>query len=696
MSAPEDYDPSPQNRRLRLRNSLVRPSRLSYGPSGADDSPPRAPSPSPQIDDNGWETEDADSTTTTTTTPTPPPPPPPPQLPFDEENVSNSARKRRSRDASFFPPALMGLSPAASGASGLKPPFPGVNHRRNRSGSEGGQRGDRYVDYLERQVADLSAQLQGYTSPTSGTSHAAKLRRLSSEARSLHNEVLDWEAKFNVRVKAEVELKVAQDNTLRGKIRVLEEKLDEALERGREVEEECDAWHRRAAELESVNRALEVRVEALGSMLAEATRGERGVSRSRSRVGRSRCGSEVGGAVGMERCVTIGTATETGATTTPAESRRGSVDGGETTMSPGSSPGRRLEDYGITDPIDAVLLTMTSSSSPPPPGEPLRTRRMRRFPSGSTAPKALVLPPSSSPSSSPSTPAPETSPTLPTLRAFFGVPVADPSSMCSSRPSTSSSSDAPALQQPSAARPPLASSDSLFAELARAENESVADETLPSDDTFTLVSDAMNNPTPLLIKAVTMVGAGIRSPTGTFLTARKTAMDMLTGVVGKGVERVSRRRAKLLQYKSREARRRIEGVAEDRDRVRRCACTDHGGSSGGSSSGVSVALTRGASGEDTVEHVWLWVRFVVALVVALGVAVKEGPAVVLAVDGGDYDGVVEEERESAIRELRETRAERMRREWRGMGDERLRLWESGGRGGVHVGDGRKKAMEWGV
>lgn len=686
MSAPEDYDPSPQNRRLRLRNSLVRPSRLSYGPSGAD-SPPRAPSPSPQIDDNGWETEDADSTTTTATTPTPPPPPP--QPPLDEENVSNSARKRRSRDAPFFPPALMGLSPAAAGTGGLKPPFPGVNHRRNRSGSEGGQRGDRYVEYLERQVADLSTQLQGYTSPSSGASHAVKLRRLSSEARSLRNEVLDWEAKFNVRVKDEVELKVAQDNTLRGKIRVLEEKLDEAIERGREVEEECDAWHRRAVELESVNRALEVRLEALGSMLAEATRGERGVSRSRSRVGRSRCGSEVGGAAGMERCVTIGTATDTG-TTTPVESRRGSVDGGTSTTSPGSSPGRRLEDYGITDPIDAVLLTMTSSS-PPSPGEPLRTRRMRRFPSGSTAPKALVLPPSSSSS----TPAPETSPTLPTLTTFFNMPIADPSSMCSSRPSTSSS-DAPAPQQPSAARPPLASSDSLFAELARAENESVADEASPSDDTFALVSDAMNNPTPLLIKAVGMVGAGIRSPTGTFLTARKTAMDMLTGVVGKGVERVSRRRAKLLQHKSREARRRIEGVAEDRDRVRRCACTDRGVVGGGGSSGVSVALARGAGGEDAVEHVWLWVRFVVALVVALGVAVKEGPAVVLAVDGGDYDGVVEEERECAIRELRETRAERMRREWRGMGDERLRLWESGGRGGVHVGDGRKKAMEWGV
>lgn len=626
----------------------------------------------------------------------------------------------------------------------------GVSHRRNRSGSEGVQGSARYVDYLERQVADLLVQLQGYTSPASGVSHAVKMRRLSSEARSLRNEVMDWEAKFNIRVKDEVETRAAQDMTLRGKIRALEERLEEEQERRRDVEVELEEEKEKVRDLkglEEENRRLEFKVEALSGLLAESTRMQTG--RSASSAPSSIVGSRSESAVFGERCEEISTVG-----TTPVESRRGSIEG---PLSCGSSPGRGMEDYGITDPIEHVLSTIAFcesesnahtalSTAPPTPisplpdsfGPSLRSRRMRKFPSGSSAPKTLILP------SAAVVPSTSTSPTLPTIRTFFNMPIADPSSMCAStRPSSSCSTVTSQFHTTVSqvnlghgpTRPILATQNSLFAELARAENESVSDteaDAAPApvsgvgtpappspalSDTFTLVTDAMSNPTPLIVKAVAMVGMGIRSPTGTFLSARRSAMDMLSGVVGKGVERVSRRRAKLL----REARRRKDDVVEGR--VRRCECTcphtvekekvnDRPTSAGEVSLALARSVPRVAQAEDAVENVWLWVRFVVALVVALGVAVKEGPAVVLAVDGVDYDHVDEEERETAIRTLsgkgkgkvvvkgkverEETRAEKMRREWKGMGDERLRLWERerSGSVGVHVGDGRRKAMEW--
>lgn len=578
----------------------------------------------------------------------------------------------------------------------------GITHRRNRSGSEGVQGSARYVDYLERQVADLLAQLQGYTSPSSGTSHASKMRRLSTEARNLRTEINDWEAKFNLRVQDEVAIRAAQDITLRGKIHALEERLEDAQERCRYAEEELEDARERLKDmkgLEEENRALEFRIETLSSLLAESTR----MQTVSAPVRRSR---SVGSRVTM-----------------PVESRRGSRE----VIPHGGSPGG-VSDYGISDPIDHVLSTMAmlcgpesgaaplTPISPLPDGHSIRSRRMRRFPSGSSAPKTLILP------SAAVVPSSTSSPILPTIRTFFGTSVADPSSMCAStRPSSAGSTTA-------ITRPIIASSgsgNSLFAELARAENSCVSDiddvsvgahtPAPPSpalSDTFTLVTEAIANPTPLIMRALSGVGKGIVSPSGTFLSARKKAVAVLTGVVGSGIDRVTRRRGK--QFK--EARRRKEDVVEERLRVK-CDCTcPHVRTA---SMGVLSLSRKPGQEDDAVENVWLWVRFVVAIVVALGVAVREGPAVVLG-DGEEFDSVGEEEREVAIRALggrvygissisvgadvevrEETRAERTRREWKGMGDERLRLWErerarSGSGGGVHVGEGRRKGMEWGV
>lgn len=524
-------------------------------------------------------------------------------------------------------------------------------HRRQRSGSECIQGSARYVDYLERQIADLLVQLQAYTSPAPGaTSHASKMRKLTTEARNLRAELNDWEAKFNIRVKDEVALRTAQDISLRGKLNALEDRLEAAQERCRDAEEELEEARERLREmkgLEEENRALELRVETLTMLLAEAT----GTSRSVSRVRTASASTGAG---------------------TPVESRRGSVEVPQEHSSPGG-----VSDYGISDPIEQVL-ALCETAPPLTPVSPLRARRMRRFPSGSSAPKTLILP---------SAAVGPGSPTLPTLRTFFGASVADPGSMCdSTRPNSAGSG-----------RGGRTSGGSLFAELARAENEAVEEgEVSP---TFAMVAGAVANPTPLILRAVVGMGRGVVG--APFVGARRKAMAVLTGVVGGGVNGVRGRR-----------------------RVRRgvrCGCCTCGKQEqrvvglGAEVAGVVAGgvVARKGGEDDAVENVWLWVRFVVAIVVALGVAVREGPAVVLG-DGEEFDSVCEEERETAIRSLgggrvygvsaaslEESRAERVRREWKGMGDERLRMWErerarSGSGGGVHVGEGRRKGMEWGV
>jgi hypothetical protein len=56
-------------------------------------------------------------------------------------------------------------------------------------------------------------------------------------------------------------------------------------------------------------------------------------------------------------------------------------------------------------------------------------------------------------------------------------------------------------------------------------------------------------------------------------------------------------------------------------------------------------------GEDGMDVILLWVRFIIAVVVALGVAVKDGPPHMVLDDCEGIDHVREEEREMALKRL---------------------------------------------
>jgi len=817
--------PTLQNRRLRLRNARTNPSTLPLSSSccmhkGVVTSPIRKSS---FPEDNGWETEDQGGDGEEE------------EGGSSNDNSDEADRKRRNRVSSSSllsdGSTLIGgeMDDGAdhggdedevedtTGGSGrrgsngrppssLPPPVgpiramtspipvrpmsmistpsplnyasPTAYHRRNRSNGGVGS-GDspgssaRYIDYLERQITDTVSQLQSYTSPSEGTSHAVKMRKLAAETRLLRGELTDWENKFSARVKEEVNARAAIDKSLRTRIKSLEIKLEEAEYRYRTAEVDLEEARAMISDLKGVeeeNRALEFRIEALSELLADSTRLAQSVG-----VGGSGCSSVAssrpGSVVFPKRSSSLVSSSAPSPATSPRAQLRcaAAITTTSGKNTPVESRSRRvsregstcaLEDYGITDPIEAVLCSISQlaateeegiegelgcseeyetelnpstaliRTSPHPPPAILRNRRMRRFPSGSSAPKTLILP-----SAAAVTATTTISPTLPAISDPTSVIFA-PFSRPPSSSSSSSSCCAPPQQVLKAATPQT----SLFAELARAqdssedsEEEEDTERDLDEDDDVAAaasISEGLTNPTPLVVKTISKVGESFISPQGTFFRAKRKAMDILGGVVGNRVSRPyhhhhphllpSPKPPSSLSLSSRRPARRVLSEKNGKKTLPTtattcayCHCHQQPPSSTAIAASKTVAQARARSGsaplvlpqpvEEAVEHVWLWVRFVVALVVALGVAVREGPGVIVAVDGvgsiggsatgsagdaGGFDGVGEEERCFAIRKLQqgatasgrgvvESKGRRGRRGL-GWGEERVRVWERPG------------------
>ncbi|KAI5779998.1 hypothetical protein EDC01DRAFT_594713, partial [Geopyxis carbonaria] len=699
--------PSLQTRRLRLRNAHVNPSPL---PSGAPycHRPristgcgiPALPRKDLQIegDDQDWESEDALG-------------------PEDGLDGALSPRGRRHRNrisaSSLLSSASTLVNTPESGHQGRlsrnPSPSPKTSHLyvqrtnlRNRS-NESGRKDARYIEYLERQVADLMNQLQGYTEATSTTSHAAKMRKLSSENRALRSELADWETNFSLRVNEEVAGKTSVDKTLRLSLMEMGMKLEQTEELCRVANIELKDLRKRCEELEGVeeeNRSLEFRIETLSELLADST--------GTTQVVIPSAAARRSSVTYPKRISSLGSnASNTSSKSAPDNRRvsRGSA---------GSLGG--ISDFGISDPIDSSMdhiydnpyspASSTASSPrhshPPisfapalplsPTSSALKSRRMRRFPSGSSAPKTLILPSAVAMGS-------------PTPSNQGLISLSGPSSRNVSRPGSSSSMMSGYENIQNNCHPSNSQMASLFAELTRAQEDhshlGTADSHLgvprpPSptlSDTFNLVADALSNPAPLILKVLDSVEAGIAAPSNTFHSARRRAISILGRVVSPGIDRVSQKRARMLSAKTRERRRVVipslsappPPSLRARFRETDTCCKACGASKtavyaprGGHRKSIfdlhdrdgsatptqsvtpkpsnrdgsrALALKQHQAIDATLDNLWLWVRFIIAVVVALGVAVKDGPAMVMHDDGEGIDHVREEERERALKRL---------------------------------------------
>jgi len=602
----------------------------------------------------------------------------------------------------------------------------GYHHRRGRSTDGSGK----YIEYLEKQVADLTGQLQNYTSATESTSHAAKMRKLAAENRAMRQDIAEWEAQFEDRVEGEVTERRVLDESLRETVNELENRLEDAECQLRLANAEVKGLRKRCDQLKGIeeeNHRLEFRIEALTELLADSTKTIQRCSSAEY--------SRPSSVIHPRRHTSIGGSAPTSA----AMSRRASRESGSF---------HGMEDYGITDPVDmifAVEQKLDGRTSPsvssqassnyssrrrlsfaagmhpprsPVPGQmspTLRARRMRKFAAGSTAPKTLILPSASVVISAPtSLPGSPTRPKSVSSDLGVGESHRDRSNFDTMR----------SVSYPNTHR------NSLFAELARveseseesdAENDNDNDDTTPPTDSpqkedtttlastapsslemkptvagafpedapepptfdFDLVSDATSNTTPLLVKVFDTVG-GLSSPTRTFFMAKRKAIDIVGNVVGRGVDRVSQRRTQVLTKRSRRSV--GGGIFSDppppslRNRKVRASpqaiCAECGARKAEAEESLPVRNTLSREGSawkrstavgglrkrsgsmvqpvsESIDVLWLWVRFIIAVVVALGLAVKDGPpqSVVTLGDEEGIDHVREEERARALKRL---------------------------------------------
>jgi hypothetical protein len=128
----------------------------------------------------------------------------------------------------------------------------------------------KYIEHLESQLASANAQL---ISPTTSKKRAAKLRVLTTENRNLRHEIKDWEKEFDARLQEEKDRRYEIDMEFRSRIRALEDDMELKDARIAELEWELGGMRvkvRDAEGLEEANVSLEKRIDVLTSLLVQS------------------------------------------------------------------------------------------------------------------------------------------------------------------------------------------------------------------------------------------------------------------------------------------------------------------------------------------------------------------------------------------------------------------------------------------
>ncbi|KAI4252806.1 MAG: hypothetical protein LQ352_004063 [Teloschistes flavicans] len=243
----EDLPPNPVNILQELHNSARRKRhqpRPSIGTIFQDDT---ATSPADEDGGVSWYSEPSNSNT-----------------PSQSRNCSIPMMKLR--DVSFNgrtpPPPSSPLTKQTRGRNGNRVPM------RTASAEAA-----KYIEHLESQLVAVNTKLDSLMSPSSHKARAAKLRALTSDARSLRQQVVDWEQKFDDRVKDERNQLAAVEMSLTTRMQALEDEVEAKDNRIRDLEWEMDTLRTRVKDaegLETVNTDLERRIDLLTNLLVQS------------------------------------------------------------------------------------------------------------------------------------------------------------------------------------------------------------------------------------------------------------------------------------------------------------------------------------------------------------------------------------------------------------------------------------------
>ncbi|KAL8705377.1 MAG: hypothetical protein Q9201_001496 [Fulgogasparrea decipioides] len=131
----------------------------------------------------------------------------------------------------------------------------------------------KYIEHLESQLVAVNTKLDSLMSPSSHKARTTKFRALTSEARSLRQQVDEWEQKFEERVKGERSQLAEVEMSLTARLQALEDEVEAKDDRVRELDWEMENLRTRVKDaegLEAVNADLERRIDLLTSLLVQS------------------------------------------------------------------------------------------------------------------------------------------------------------------------------------------------------------------------------------------------------------------------------------------------------------------------------------------------------------------------------------------------------------------------------------------
>ena len=130
-----------------------------------------------------------------------------------------------------------------------------------------------YIDHLESQLAAANAKLDVLVSPNTTKARCTRIRVLTTENRSLKQDLANWEKGFSEKMQEERERHVKVEKAIRLKLHTLQGEIEDRNARVKELEWDLECLLARLKDKEGVemlNTDLEKRVDVLSELLAHS------------------------------------------------------------------------------------------------------------------------------------------------------------------------------------------------------------------------------------------------------------------------------------------------------------------------------------------------------------------------------------------------------------------------------------------
>ncbi|KAF3285217.1 hypothetical protein TWF970_010295 [Orbilia oligospora] len=261
-----------------------------------------------------------------------------------------------------------------------------LRHRKTPSVEQTG-----YIEHLEKQISDLNAKLRSYTDPTSDKSHAAIVQRLNAKVRSLENQVNEWEALFDERIRETERINSRERSSNNSQIKLLKEQVETLTQNVTNLEDDLDFEKKQNTALTlavSDKKALAMDNAQLAQALTNAL-GEIAELEAQAQEREDSMMYAGGSVTGSQKAMTLG---QLMIDVTPKP--RSLETFADLNLPSGNTMDKQHSPFSPTDAAWQTLSPTTSNASTQ--DMPIRHRKMRKFPSGISAPKQLILSPSSS------------------------------------------------------------------------------------------------------------------------------------------------------------------------------------------------------------------------------------------------------------------------------------------------------------